>query len=75
MPEGDPRPTDDHTKHLLAYLKGTIDEALVYRQDPNVTRATFGYRGYAPSTDSTILTKPIGDWALRGVVPSDLPAL
>ena len=30
-------------------IKGTIDDALVYRQDPNVTRATFGYRGYADS--------------------------
>ena len=38
-----------HAKHLLAYLKGTIDDALLYRQDPNVTRASFGYRGYADS--------------------------
>ena len=38
-----------HAKHLLAYLKGTIDEKLVYKQDPSVTPATFGYTGYADS--------------------------
>ena len=36
-----------HVKHLLAYLKSTLDEGLVYKQDSSVTRATFGYKGYA----------------------------
>ena len=36
-----------HAKHLLAYLKSTIDEGLVYKQDSSVTRATFGYKWYA----------------------------
>jgi hypothetical protein len=32
--------------HLLSYVKGSMDEALVYRQDPAVTHDTYGFVGF-----------------------------